>query len=264
MNDTTSKLSLAAALLLAVTSAHAYAVGTMRALEQVDDEEAPLARVHAAAPKSAVQAKAESEAAPAPAPSAVPAAAATPKADQTPAPQRTHQDPWAGLANNGPVPMYNNPTGCLLPSDPWYQYEPGNRCPPDYMPGQQPLACGKFATMVHLADSVICVSNGVGINQLENAEISAADRAEAVDYLKARGLAPSAALYAANAMNGKNLQSFTCMKEGFVNNTPMQAYGQIEWNLIFFSYVYGPLKGQALTQGVPQTLPAFCSKNYTM
>jgi hypothetical protein len=264
MNDTTSKLSLAAAaLLLCVSAARASAVAPMRALELADSEDMLEARVHAAAPRAAAKAKSEQAPAPVAAASAPEAAAsgATAKSDAVPAPQRTQADPWAGLQNTGPVPLYNNPAPCLLPNDPFYQYQPAQRCPPDYMPGQQPLACGKNATMVRLEDSVICVSNGIGMGQLTG-DITAQDRADADAFLKARGLAPSAAAFAVNALNGSNLQAFTCSRNGFVNDAPMQSYGEIEWNLMLFSYLYGPVKGAALTSGVPQNLPPLCSKKF--
>lgn len=212
--------------------------------------------------KAATQAAPESEPAAAAvgAPSQGQAPSAAPKSDTADA-QRTQADPWAGLHNTGPVPLYNKPSPCLLPGDPFYPYQPGNRCPPDYMPGQKPLACGTFATMVKLEDSVICVSNGIGMGQLSG-DITAQDRAEAGAFLKARGLAPSAAAFAVNALNGANLQGFTCSRNGFVNNAPMQSYGEIEWNLMLFSYLYGPVKGAALTTGVPQNLPALCSKKF--
>ncbi len=188
--------------------------------------------------------------APPPPASTPPTPKTAPPAPTTPPPpsQRTLDNPWNGLQNTGPVPQYDQPAPCAMPGDPWAAGAP--KCPPGYQPGQQPLQCGAFATMVNIAGSVVCVSNQVGVDQLDGG-VTTVERSQAQAYLVARGLPASAAMFAAFAMNGPNLKDFTCSQAVFTNRLPMQAYQQIEWNLIFFDYVYGGLSGQKIADPPP-------------
>lgn len=196
------------------------------------------------------------EPAPAPAPKSQSATttAPAPPAQTTAAAGRSQTSPWDGMQNTGPAPQDPNPSPCAMPGDPWGAGAPV--CPPGYTPGTHARDCGAFATLVDLAGSVICVSDGVGLDQFDGS-ITAQDRSDASAFLQKRGLAASAAQYAVNQLNAPNLQSFTCGRHLFVNTHPMDIY-PVVWNVMLYSYLYGQIK----MQEIEDPYPALCSKSF--